>query len=330
MVFELDVQMRQHQCVVPLSASVLFDEKCVEMLRPASTWMSAGVTYRLPRIPVTLPQRWGDQQPLAVPSRTVMQPLFEVGIPLLYSVFSVPLSSKETAFSRQRFGHVASNAPSPPRLEVGMPPLPAKDESERTKRFLNEAARWDCKLDTLQALHRAGVNIEATERTLQRTALHLAATVNRLDVVEFLISVGSQVDREDGTLNTPLTTAAISEGEFAESIVRCLHRCGASIHTQNRSGGAPLHSAVYTSNLSLLRFLLSVGANPNVANARGLTPLHVAAWRGVDSVIQLLCDAGGDGNAVTDFGATPGRLAALEGFPACVRAFHASDDDALP
>lgn len=125
----------------------------------------------------------------------------------------------------------------------------------------------------------SGADINAQERG--RTALHDAAQYGHIEVCDFLMDNGLDVDVHGADGKTPLF-------------------CAISSYT----GG---------SNLKCCEFLLSSGANVNAADANGITPLyHAAAW-GSNDVCQMLMRHGADVNAADITGNTPLHAAVEKG-----------------
>ncbi|KAJ1465675.1 ankyrin repeat-containing domain protein, partial [Baffinella frigidus] len=59
-------------------------------------------------------------------------------------------------------------------------------------------------------------------------------------------------------------------------------------------GWTPLHAAVRTKHLEVVRFLLGAGADKNAPDNDGHTPLHIAAIHGHPEVVRALLEAGAD------------------------------------
>jgi ankyrin repeat protein len=105
--------------------------------------------------------------------------------------------------------------------------------------------------------------------------LGLAAFFNHLDVVEYLLVKGAEVNSA----------------------------------SRNQMKVMPLHSAVARGSLEIARALLEQGAQVNVAQQDDFTPLHEAAQNGQVEMARLLLDYGADVNAKLANGKTPLALA---------------------
>lgn len=91
-----------------------------------------------------------------------------------------------------------------------------------------------------------------------RTALHIAASLGHLEVVETLLQFG------------------------------------ASLSVKDKHGNSPLHLAVLGCHPSMTDLLVKKGASVNATNNRQQTPLHIAAELGFTEVVQVLVGHGAD------------------------------------
>lgn len=112
-------------------------------------------------------------------------------------------------------------------------------------------------------------NVNAVE-IRQKTALHLAVTHGRDDIVELLLLYGANI-------------AAKSDGSWT-----------------------PLHNACEHGSVKVVRTLLNAGADINAKRLNGMTPLHVASQAGHLDVIDCLLERKDIKRATRDtFGSTP-------------------------
>ncbi|XP_048841910.1 NF-kappa-B inhibitor epsilon [Brienomyrus brachyistius] len=91
------------------------------------------------------------------------------------------------------------------------------------------------------------------------TCLHLVTLRRNCRLMKFLISMGADLNVQEGT-----------------------------------SGKTPLHLAVELHDMTLVSLLLSKGANVDAAMFNGCTPLHLAVGRQDASIATLLCQSGAD------------------------------------
>lgn len=90
-----------------------------------------------------------------------------------------------------------------------------------------------------------------------RTALYMAAREGHRAVVEFLTSMGANVNAESTLGKTPLYMAAL-KGHF--EVVQFLVKHGAAVNVLNIHGETPLHGALERGHLTIVKYLISHGA----------------------------------------------------------------------
>ena len=156
------------------------------------------------------------------------------------------------------------------------------------------------------------------------TALHQAAWGGHVEVVEFLINKGADIEAQDPWGTTVLHWAAW-RGHV--EVMKLLLDSGANPDTQDSAGGSPLHFAAHSGQESMVQVLLNYGANVNAKAVfryvrikcrdveqrctPGRTPLHEAAWAGRNGVITLLINRGADSSAQDANGWTALQRAAI-------------------
>ncbi|RLN62209.1 hypothetical protein BBJ29_002354 [Phytophthora kernoviae] len=129
------------------------------------------------------------------------------------------------------------------------------------------AAVNDGNVPKLRALLDAGTNLDLKDED-ERTPLHWACAIGRLEVAEFLL-------------------------EHAKS----------SVNVQDDSGWTPLMSAASAGHGDIVGLLLSKGADANLANENGQIPLHY--HRGRQEIAELLLDYTRNANQADNVGSTP-------------------------
>src|SRR5262249_20079899 len=94
-------------------------------------------------------------------------------------------------------------------------------------------------------------------------------------------------------------------------LARLLVEAGADVNEPSRNAihVYPLHSAVESGNVGLLKLLLTHGAKADPVEFLGATPLHSAAARGSREMVQELLAAGADPKRKTGDGKTAADLA---------------------
>jgi len=153
------------------------------------------------------------------------------------------------------------------------------------------------------------------------TALHLAAALGSLELVELLLEAGSAVDAQNKFGWTPLHFAA--EGINGELVKRLLD-AGANVNSRDHDDSTPLNKAAFSGNREVVETLLAANPDIEALDLSGQTALHSAAIRGKDEhsdgVLEALLTAGAEVNAPSKDdlfqehdGYTPLHLATLVG-----------------
>ena len=117
------------------------------------------------------------------------------------------------------------------------------------------------------------------------TPLHLAAGYNNLEVAEFLLENGADVNAQDKGGLIPLHNAS-SYGHL--DIAALLIKFHTVVNATDKWGFTPLHEAAQKGRTQLCALLLAHGSDPTLKNQEGQTPLDLAS---ADDVKCLLQDA---------------------------------------
>ena len=139
-----------------------------------------------------------------------------------------------------------------------------------------------------------GAKTEITNKDGQ-TAIFLAKDPQMLEI---LLAAKANPNHTDGKGNSLL--AYTDKPETA----RLLLEKGVSLYK-----GYPLHNAVESGNLELVRLFLEKGSAPNSINMNGETAVHVAAAKDKQDIAKLLMAKGGDAKMKNFKGKTPLDLA---------------------
>lgn len=136
------------------------------------------------------------------------------------------------------------------------------------------------------------------------TALHIAASEGRVEVVRYLLERGFPPDirTEDvcpnsemhyrDTLQTPMHYAAT--GGHVE-VLALLAGHGANISAVTESGDSPLHKAALHGQTAAARWLLDRGAKVRSENVFGASPLSMAMVNHRQDMVELLVNRGAAG-----------------------------------
>ncbi|XP_015929424.1 poly [ADP-ribose] polymerase tankyrase-2 [Parasteatoda tepidariorum] len=117
------------------------------------------------------------------------------------------------------------------------------------------------------------------------TPLHLAAGYNNLEVAEFLLEHGADVNAQDKGGLIPLHNAS-SYGHL--DIAALLIKYNTVVNATDRWGFTPLHEAAQKGRTQLCALLLAHGADPTMKNHEGQTPYDLTT---AEDVKCLLVDA---------------------------------------
>jgi ankyrin repeat protein len=131
-----------------------------------------------------------------------------------------------------------------------------------------------------------------------RTPLYEAVQRRRMDAVKILLEFGADVKKGDLMMNTPLHAAVWSED--MELVRLLLERWPEGVRAHNWVLTTPLHAAAERGKTDMVRlFLGHFPEGLRVKNGYGNTPLHAAAVVGVEKgmldVFKLLVDSWPDG-----------------------------------
>ena len=102
------------------------------------------------------------------------------------------------------------------------------------------------------------------------TPLHLAAGYNNLEVAEFLLENGADVNAQDKGGLIPLHNAS-SYGHL--DIAALLIKFQTVVNATDKWGFTPLHEAAQKGRTQLCALLLAHGSDPTLKNQEGQTPL---------------------------------------------------------
>eukprot|EP01102_Stenamoeba_stenopodia_P018824 TRINITY_DN696_c0_g1_i1.p1 TRINITY_DN696_c0_g1~~TRINITY_DN696_c0_g1_i1.p1 ORF type:complete len:798 (+),score=192.75 TRINITY_DN696_c0_g1_i1:215-2608(+) len=136
-----------------------------------------------------------------------------------------------------------------------------------------------------------GVDCSIQSHQSMDTALHMAIKNKHKEIVKQL-------------LNPPSNTSTIQSKTNLLSIT-------------NKIGSIPLHVAVASGDIEIVKLLLSLGSDANAKRGDGYTPLHLAAIQNNIEIAKLLVGCT-DINSESRFGTTPLHEAARRGFVSMV------------
>ncbi|CAD6500059.1 BgTH12-04164 [Blumeria graminis f. sp. triticale] len=145
---------------------------------------------------------------------------------------------------------------------------------------------------------------------LGRTPLHWTCATGKINLTERLLTRNPKANLH--AIETRGKTALhLAVSNNRQDIVNLLLKYGAHINAKSDGGWTPLHNALEIesekrASAKILRMLISHGADPNAKLLNGMTPLHIAAQNGNILAVKYLLEQPGIKSTVRDsFGCTP-------------------------
>ncbi|KAJ3607295.1 hypothetical protein NHX12_025605 [Muraenolepis orangiensis] len=149
---------------------------------------------------------------------------------------------------------------------------------------LLDAAKKGCLARVQKLCSPENINCRDTQGR-NSTPLHLAAGYNNLEVAEYLLEHGADVNAQDKGGLIPLHNAA-SYGHV--DIAALLIKYNTCVNATDKWAFTPLHEAAQKGRTQLCALLLAHGADPTMKNQEGQTALDLAT---ADDIRALLTDA---------------------------------------
>lgn len=110
--------------------------------------------------------------------------------------------------------------------------------------------------------------------------MHKAACENNVEMIDYLVKAGFEIDQANDRGWTPLYEATLNGVNHVTEAVDALYHYGADINFVSQQGLTPLHHAVCGDNIPLIRQLIRYGADPFIKTSYGLgDPLTYAGYQ---------------------------------------------------
>ncbi len=134
----------------------------------------------------------------------------------------------------------------------------------------------------------------------RRTALHVAASEGKLEMVRYLIAAGAKVNRSDRWGGSPLDDALRHRHPEVAKYIR-----SKGGRTGNADKSTSLITAASEGDVEEVMMLVEDDINVNIGDYDKRTALHLAAGEGKVEVLKYLVENGADVNCEDRFGGRP-------------------------
>ena len=155
-----------------------------------------------------------------------------------------------------------------------------------------------------------GKNIVNTSDSVNRTPLVSACKSNNLDMVKLLVNAGADVNKKDGDGRSPLDVSVYNASSIgiSKDLIKYLVKRGAKFDNNNLLDRLIQSYDIGNKSFNfndLLKLLVSCGVDINKQNWYGRCPIHTAILSGDMDIIKSFIKNGADLNTTTNFGVTP-------------------------
>jgi uncharacterized protein len=116
--------------------------------------------------------------------------------------------------------------------------------------------------------------------------LHVAARINNIDIIEYFINLGLDINQKGGFSKSMPIDLAVSEGNI--EVVKYFLKKGA-IFDESAPERNPLFAAIHKGNLEILKLLVKNGIKTNV-QYKEKTALSFAKQMGNDDIVKYLME----------------------------------------
>lgn len=140
------------------------------------------------------------------------------------------------------------------------------------------------------------INMRMKVGDMQKRSMLMSACVDSsAEIVEYLLSLGADVNQVDDSGQAPLRYAAVSWIDI-ERKIQLLLDAGADINHRSNDGSAALSDAAHYQNDMAAKILLANGADVNNRDSKGYTAISWTCSRGAPEadIVELLLRYGAD------------------------------------
>lgn len=167
-------------------------------------------------------------------------------------------------------------------------------------------------LGAVKLLLERGAVLNPDMKQSSSSPLHQACKADDVEITEYLLEQGADVDALNCYRTTPLMYA-VKHG--SHELVALVLAYNPDLHILSFINTAAVHWGVWPGNEDVMQLLLEAGADPNHAMGDGSTPLHCAASSGLGSICEMLVRYGADPRKRNEAWKTPGMVAVEQGHP---------------
>ncbi len=137
------------------------------------------------------------------------------------------------------------------------------------------------------------------------TVLSVAAINGQVDVIDYLINNGAEINSKNNRGYTIFSFAT----KLSHEVNKTLVKNGANINHRGEKGQTPLINAILAGDLSTVMYLISLGAIIDYVDERGGSALFYATSGGNMEIVKSLVEAGADVNIGIEYTPLKGAIA---------------------
>ncbi|MBF8246369.1 MAG: ankyrin repeat domain-containing protein, partial [Rickettsia sp.] len=128
----------------------------------------------------------------------------------------------------------------------------------------------------------------------QKRILHYAAEYDSVELAEFMLDHGAEINAQSSLGLTPLAMAALNNKLATGELLLKKH---ANVNLEDSNDQTPLHAATWLNYAQFVNLLINYGANLNAKDKEGETALHYAIVKNYVDIANILIANKADLNA---------------------------------